>query len=645
MVSMWDSNLDADMMAAAKLPDPNDRPPPDDPGINTGEFDVSADFGIDGRPPSLILEVLSRNRDAFTFDGKPGLVSGMEMTLDTNDDKLVPERLRQMTPAKKEITDDTMNQLLDWDIIEESDSRLSFLVVIVKQNGKYRFCVDYRNLNRHTKPTIYPMQRSDEMFEALGGKSVFSNLDAVRGYHQIEVAETDRWKTAFLTHRGLYHYKRMLFGLKTAPAVFQRFMDNMLGRLRCTCALCYIDDVIIFSNSIKEHARHIDAVLTAARSTGLKFSHTKCHFAYSSLTLLGRKISPEGLEILEDKAAAVTELAPPTNIRELWHILGLFSYYQAFIHRYSIIAAPLTDLTKGVWVRRNENGAWDAECAASLKAPLQWTAECEQAFAQLKKALTDPPTLAYPDFNKPFILYVDACHQGMACALHQVMDEPDNAPERQAITMSVHDGEYNKLALLQQADNFFGPKYMETQASKPPPGYEIKKGILRHESKICLPNDTDFLRDLLHDCHDSMGHFGVAKTLAVVRKTFYRPGLHSVGTEYCSACGQCKGSKRSRLRPIGEMHAQSNIRGSAFECIAIDVMMGLTVDDGKDPCLVISDTFTKHITRCATSSSATAMDIAELLFTRLFNQGWIPSTIISDMDSKYISEVWKALMQ
>jgi hypothetical protein len=176
------------------------------------------------------------------------------------------------------------------------------------------------------------------------------------------------------------------------------------------------------------------------------------------------------------------------------------------------------------------------------------------------------------------------------------------------------------------------------------PGYELKNGILRHEGKICLPDDTEFLRDVLHDYHDSMGHFGVAKTLAMMRKTFYRPGMHSVVTEYCAACVQCKGSKKSRQRPIGDMQPQSNIRGSAFECIAIDVMMGLPVDNGQDGCLVISDTFTKHVTLCPTSSSATATDIAELLFIRLFNQGWIPSTIISDMDSKYISQVWKDLM-
>jgi hypothetical protein len=132
LVVKWDSSHDAKMMAAAELPDPNNRPPPEDLEKDAAEFDVSTDFGADGRPPSIILEVLARNREAFTFDGKPGLVSGMQMTLDTEDEKLLPERLRQMSPAKKSITADTMDQLLEWDVIEESDSRLSFPVVIVK---------------------------------------------------------------------------------------------------------------------------------------------------------------------------------------------------------------------------------------------------------------------------------------------------------------------------------------------------------------------------------------------------------------------------------------------------------------------------------------------------------------------------------
>jgi hypothetical protein len=206
----------------------------------------------------------------------------------------------------------------------------------------------------------------------------------------------------------------------------------------------------------------------------------------------------------------------------------------------------------------------------------------------------------------------------MACALHQVMDEQEKS-DKQPLAMPINTVENERLAQIQQTDELFGPKYRETQTGKIP-GYEIKNRILRHEGKICLPDDTEFLRDIMHDYHDAMSHFGVAKTLAMMRKTFYRPGMHSVVTEYCSACVQCKGAKKSRQRPIGDMQPQSNIRGTAVECIAMDGMMGLPVDDGKDACLVISDTFTKHVTLCPTLSSATATDIGELLFTRLLNQ-------------------------
>jgi hypothetical protein len=134
------------------------------------------------------------------------------------------------------------------------------------------------------------MQRSDEMFEALAGKQVFSPLDAARGYHQIPINKAHRWKTAFITHRGLFEYNTMPFGLKTAPAVFQRFMDGILGKLRWTAALCYIDDVVIFSDTLEEHSNHPAHVLGAATTAGLKFSPEKCHFAYASLRLLGRRI-------------------------------------------------------------------------------------------------------------------------------------------------------------------------------------------------------------------------------------------------------------------------------------------------------------------------------------------------------------------
>jgi hypothetical protein len=101
------------------------------------------------------------------------------------------------------------------------------------------------------------MQRSDEMFEALAGKQVFSSLDAARGYHQIPIDRQHRWKRAFITHRGLFEYNTMPFGPKTAPAVFQRFMDGILGKLRWTAALCYIDDVVVFPDTVDDHIGHL----------------------------------------------------------------------------------------------------------------------------------------------------------------------------------------------------------------------------------------------------------------------------------------------------------------------------------------------------------------------------------------------------
>jgi hypothetical protein len=153
----------------ATLMEPTDRPPPEDASnVDNETFDVSSDFGEDSR--RTVLKMLYNNIEAFTLDGRPGMVHDIVLELDTDDDKLFPEKLRQTSPRKQVIIDDTLDQLLDWDVISPSDSRVSYPVVIVHQNGKDRFCVDYRSLNKHTRPMVYPMQRSDEMFEALAGK-------------------------------------------------------------------------------------------------------------------------------------------------------------------------------------------------------------------------------------------------------------------------------------------------------------------------------------------------------------------------------------------------------------------------------------------------------------------------------------------
>jgi len=142
-----------------------------------------------------------------------------------------------------------IEELLKWNVIEPSTSRTASPVLLVWQNNKWRFCVDYRPINTVMVPDAYPLLRPDYVFSAMANKQYFSVFDAVKGYHQVDIDEEDQYKTAFICHRGLFQYKRLPFGLKNAPGQYQRLMDWVLGSLHWTAALCFIDDAIVFLNS------------------------------------------------------------------------------------------------------------------------------------------------------------------------------------------------------------------------------------------------------------------------------------------------------------------------------------------------------------------------------------------------------------
>lgn len=265
--------------------------------------------------------------DAFSLDGKPGrVVNGTELKIETDDSKLCPEPARRVGPEKEKVIRETIQKLLSWNVIEPSNSRVSYPVLLVKQNGKWRFCIDYRRLNEQTIGDTYPMQRMDRVFDALKGMMFFSVMDAVRGYHNIPIAEKDRWKTAFISAEGLFQYLTMPFGLKNAPAIFQRFINALLGSLRWASALAYIDDIVVFTKTIHQHATDLDTILKRAIKAGLKFNPEKCHFGYTSLSLLGRVIGRDGLSINKSRAEAILQMRAPQNMKELYTAIGLFCY-------------------------------------------------------------------------------------------------------------------------------------------------------------------------------------------------------------------------------------------------------------------------------------------------------------------------------
>jgi len=229
----------------------------------------------------------------------------------------------------------------------------------------------------------------------------------------VDISKEDRYKTAFICHRGLFQYKRLPFGLKNAPGQYQRLMDRVLGSLCWTAALCYIDDAIVFSNSWAEHVDHVRRFLTSIQASGLQLRATKCKIAYPDVTMLGMQISRYGLATTKDKVATVTDLPTPTTMAALHRVVGMFGYYRNFIENFSRIARPLNDLKK-------------ASGKYAPGAKIIWTNECETAFKELKSRLSLTLILAHPKYDQPFILHTDASKDSFGAVLSQIWTADDH---------------------------------------------------------------------------------------------------------------------------------------------------------------------------------------------------------------------------
>lgn len=571
-----------------------------------------------------------------------------------------PQPNRPVGPGKRAVIDETMETLIGWDIIEPSNSPTASAVVLVWQNGKWRFCVDFRQLNAVTKGDAYPMLRADYVFSALADKRYFTMLDAVKGYHQMDLREEDRMKTAFISHRGLYQYKKLPFGLKNAPAIFQRMMDKLLGSLRWQAALVYIDDVIIFSSTWPEHIAHLRTILQSATKIGLRFHLSKCRFGYANLQLLGMGLSRYGLHTIEEKVKAISDLSPPQTIGEVHRLVGMFSYYRNFINNFAKIAAPLHDLKK------NKGGSSEYNARQSI----DWSDECQRSFEELKSRLSSAPILAHPKFDgRPFILYSDASKIAFGAVLVQTWshsnynldEDPGGEPEDQdppTMTTFINIAEDSwKTDYI--ADPVFRPRYkkllLQATAKEPLPveedGFFIAQDeTLRYNTiygeRICLPAAR--IPDALKTSHDVLGHFGAKKTYERLAETYYRPKLSSIVTTYVRHCPKCAVNKTTRAKLPGSLSPIDVPRDaeripSAFEAVNINLIVGLPKSQGFDAILVIVNRFTKTGIFTPTTSDFTAESIANVFMEKVVARGFLPSKFITDRDPRLITSFWKTM--
>lgn len=388
-------------------------------------------FNLDESPipeqwKERILQKLQSISEVFALDDMShGHTTAVRHHIRLSDETPFKERPRPIHPSDREAVKQHLRELLDAGIIRESQSPFASPIVLVrKKNGSIRLCIDYRKLNLRTIRDAYALPNIEETFTALSGAKWFSVMDLKSGYYQVEMAEEDKPKTAFVCPLGFYEFNRMPQGVTNAPSTFQRLMERCVGDLHLNEVLVFLDDLIVFSDTLEEHETRLMKVLTRLKNYGLKLSPEKCHFFKASVKYLGHVVDAQGVHTDPEKISALKSWPRPSNFKELKCFLGFAGYYRRFVEGYSKIAKPLNRLTVGYHPPRKRGKIYKREQPRLLHSPNQslteqWTPECETAFQTLITKLTSTPILAFANPQLPYIVHTDACCDGLGAALYQ----------------------------------------------------------------------------------------------------------------------------------------------------------------------------------------------------------------------------------
>ncbi|GJX98174.1 putative nucleotidyltransferase, ribonuclease H [Tanacetum coccineum] len=558
-------------------------------------------------------------------------------------------------------------------------------------DGSFRMCIDYRELNKLTVKNRYPLSRIDDLFDQLQGLRVYSKIDPRSGYHQLRVREEDISKTAFRTRYGHYEFQVTPFGLTNAPVVFMLLMNRVCKPYLDRFVIIFIDDILIYSKSRKEHEGHLKLILNLLKKEELYAKFSKCEFWLSKVQFLGHVIDSEGIHVDPAKIEAIKDWASPKTPTEIRQFLGLAGYYRRFIEGFSKIARPMTKLTQ-----------------KSVK--FEWGEKAEAAFQLLKQKLCSAPILALPEGSENFVVYCEASHKGLDAVLMQrekVIAYASRQLKVHEKNYTTHDLELGAVVfalkmwrhylyeLLSDYDceiryhprkaNVVADALSRKERSKPlrvralvmTIGLNLPKQILSAQSEarkeenfinedlrgminklepradgtLCLNNRSwipclgDLRALIMHESHKSKYsiHPGSDKMYQDLKKLYWWPNMKAEIATYVSKCLTCAKVKIEYQKPSGLL-VQPEIPQWKWENITMDFVTKLPrTAAGQDTIWVIVDRLTKSAHFLPMREDDTLEKLTRQYLKEVVSKHGVPVSIISDRDGKFTSHFWKSL--
>lgn len=381
--------------------------------INLSEFEISVNH-LDLCKQTEIDKLIEKYKPVFAKDKYDvGTVRGYEAHIDLTVDQYCYKRPYRCTTDDRKEIENQISKLLKKNLIEESYSPFAAPVTLAykKEDGKRsRLCIDFRELNKIVVPQSQPFPLIEDLMVKTVNCEYYSTFDINSAFWSIPLRIQDRYKTAFVTQDGHFQWTCLPFGLKTAPAIFQRILRNIIWKYNLSdFAVNFIDDILVFSKSFEEHITHISKLLDAILTEGFRLKFSKCTFANNHAKYLGHIIENNSVTPLKDYLTAVRNFPIPETKKNIRQFLGKVNFYHKFIPHNAIILEPLHNL---------------------LRKDVQfvWTKECQKSFDKIIDLLCSKPILKIFDPEQPVKIYTDASIQGVGAVLKQEDENGVNKP-------------------------------------------------------------------------------------------------------------------------------------------------------------------------------------------------------------------------